>query len=128
MRKTVFIVLAVVVACVVLVAFTRSRSSAKSGDTGNATQRVQGRGGAGMGPQVIPVAVTPAAQQDMPVYLSGLGSVQAFYTVTLKPRVDGQVEQVYFKEGQDVKKGDLLVQIDPRPYQVAVEQAQANLL
>jgi len=64
----------------------------------------------------------------MPVYLTGLGSVQAFYTVTLKTRVDGDVEQVYFKEGQDVKKGDLLVQIDPRPYQIAVSQAQATLL
>jgi len=131
MRKTVLIVLAVVVACALLVAFTRSRSSAKAGDAagnGNAPQQ-GGRGGrGGMGPQIVPVAVTPATQQDMPVYLTGLGSVQAFYTVTLKSRVDGEVRQVYFKEGQDVKKGQLLVEIDPRPYEVALEQAQATLL
>ncbi|MGZ4814384.1 MAG: MdtA/MuxA family multidrug efflux RND transporter periplasmic adaptor subunit [Terriglobales bacterium] len=131
MRKTVLIVLAVVVACAVLVAFTRSRNSGKTADAGagNAPQQAGGRGArGGMGSQVIPVAVAPATQQDMPVYLSGLGSVQAFYTVTVKTRVDGEVRQVYFKEGQDVKKGDPLVEIDPRPYQVALEQAEATLL
>ncbi len=131
MRKTVLIILSVIIACAVLVAFTRSRSSAKSEDTsnGNARQQGGGRGGrGGMGPQIVPVAVAPAIQQDMPVYLTGLGSVQAFYTVTVKTRVDGEVRQVYFKEGQDVKKGAPLVEVDPRPYQVALEQAQATLL
>jgi multidrug efflux system membrane fusion protein len=126
MRKTVLIVIAVLIACAVLVAFTRSRSAAKPGGGANASQHTQGRGG--MGQQAIPVAVAPAVQQDMPLYLTGLGSVQAFYTVTVKTRVDGEVRQVYFKEGQDVKKGQLLVEVDPRPYQVALEQAQATLL
>jgi multidrug efflux system membrane fusion protein len=75
----------------------------------------------------IPVAVTPAQRRDLPVYLDGLGSVEAFNTVTLKSRVDGQMMEVRFKEGQDVKKGDLLAIIDARPYEVALAQAEANL-
>ncbi|HEX4648224.1 MAG TPA: efflux RND transporter periplasmic adaptor subunit [Steroidobacteraceae bacterium] len=75
-----------------------------------------------------PVAVDVAAVQraDVPVYLEGLGTVQAFYTVTVTARVDGQIEKVAFKEGQHVSKGDLLVQIDPRPYQAALGVAQAT--
>ena len=61
------------------------------------------------------------------MYLSGLGSVEAFYTVSLKTRIDGQIMQVNFREGQDVKTGELLIVIDPRPYQVALDQAKANL-
>src|SRR6202043_1809413 len=75
----------------------------------------------------IPVAVSPAQRRDLPVYLDGLGSVEAFNTVTLKSRVDGQMMEVRFKEGQDVKKGDLLAIIDARPYEVALAQAEANL-
>ena len=75
-----------------------------------------------------PVAVDVAAVEraDVPVYLEGLGTVQAFYTVTVTARVDGQIEKVAFKEGQHVKKGDLLVQIDPRPYQAALGVAVAT--
>jgi multidrug efflux system membrane fusion protein len=80
-----------------------------------------------MGSQAMPVAVSKAEIRDLPVYLSGLGSVQAFYTVTVKTRVDGQIMQVNFKEGQEVKKGDLLIVVDPRPYEVQLAQAQANL-
>ena len=82
---------------------------------------------AGTGPQVIPVAVAPAEQRDFPVYVSGLGSVQASNTVSLKSRVDGQIVQIAFREGQSVKQGDLLLVIDPRPYQVQLEQAEAAL-
>ena len=82
---------------------------------------------AGGGPPAIPVAVAPAEQKDFPVYLSGLGSVQASNTVSLKSRVDGQIVQIAFREGQTVKQGDLLLVIDPRPYQVALEQAEAAL-
>src|SRR2546428_258849 len=74
----------------------------------------------------VPVSVTAAQRRDLPVYLDGLGSVQAFNTVTVKSRVDGQMMQVLFKEGQEVNKGDLLAIIDPRPYEVALAQAQAN--
>jgi membrane fusion protein, multidrug efflux system len=74
----------------------------------------------------IAVDVATATRADVPVFLEGLGTVQAFYTVTITARVDGQIEKVAFKEGQEVKKGDLLVQIDPRPYQAALGIAQAT--
>ena len=66
------------------------------------------------------------ARTDAPQYIEGLGAAQAFYTVTITPRVDGQLTRVAFTEGQPVKKGDLLAQIDPRPYQAALEQALAT--
>ena len=77
--------------------------------------------------QSVPVSVSTAERRDMPYYLTGLGSVTAFYTDSIKTRVDGELMEVNFKEGQFVNKGDLLVVIDPRPYQVALEQAQAQL-
>src|SRR6266496_1420882 len=78
-------------------------------------------------PQTVQVTVASAEQQDLPVYLSGLGSVTAYYTVGVKSRVDGQLVEVKFREGEFVKKGDLLAVIDPRPYQVQLDQAQAQL-
>ena len=66
-------------------------------------------------------------QQDVPVYLTGLGAVTAFNTANIKSRVDGQIMKVNFREGQNVKEGDLLIEIDPRPYQVQLEQMQAQL-
>jgi len=77
-------------------------------------------------PAAIAVDVAAVERADVPVYLEGLGTVQAFYTVTVTARVDGQIEKVAFKEGQHVRKGDLLVQIDPRPYQAALGVAQAT--
>jgi membrane fusion protein, multidrug efflux system len=75
----------------------------------------------------VPVSVATAERRDMPYYLTGLGSVSAFYTDSVKTRVDGELVEVNFKEGQNVNKGDLLVVIDPRPYQVQLEQAEATL-
>ena len=80
---------------------------------------------AGLGP--VSVAVTPALKQNVPYYLSGLGTVSAFNTVTVKSRVDGQLEKVNFTEGQFVHEGDLLAEIDPRPFQVALEQMEGQL-
>jgi membrane fusion protein, multidrug efflux system len=79
------------------------------------------------GPRTVSVAVAKVQQQDMPVYLEGLGSVTAFYTANIKSRVDGQIMRVNFREGQTVKQGDLLIVIDPRPFQVQMEQMQAQL-
>jgi multidrug efflux system membrane fusion protein len=78
-------------------------------------------------PHAVSVAIAPVTQQDMPVYLVGLGTVTAFYTANIKSRVDGQIMRVNFQEGQTVKEGDLLILIDPRPYQVQLEQMQAQL-
>jgi multidrug efflux system membrane fusion protein len=74
----------------------------------------------------VPVTIAPVAKADFPVYLGGLGTVQGFNTVLVRTRVDGQIDKVAFKEGQLVKQGDLLVQIDPRPFQAALDQAKAK--
>ena len=76
--------------------------------------------------QAVPVGVAPVQQRDMPVYLVGLGSVTPLYSVNVKSRVDGQLVEVNFKEGQFVRKGEQLALIDPRPYDVALSQAQAQ--
>lgn len=80
-----------------------------------------------LGNQAVPVVVTTARAGDLPVYFTGLGTVTAFYTVTVHSRVDGQIMTVYFNEGQFVQKDEALVEIDPRPYQVQLEQAQGQL-
>ena len=77
-------------------------------------------------PKAIPVTVAQVKKADFPVYLSGLGAVQPYQTVLIRSRVDGQVTKIAFKQGQMVKIGDLLVQIDPRPYQAALDQAVAK--
>jgi multidrug efflux system membrane fusion protein len=77
-------------------------------------------------PVAIPVSVARARRADYPIYLEGLGQVQAFNTVTVRSRVDGQVVIIAFEEGQMVKAGDLLAQIDPRPFQAALDQAKAK--
>jgi multidrug efflux system membrane fusion protein len=74
----------------------------------------------------VPVVSDAAMSQDVPIYLTGIGAVQAFNTVTIRSRVDGQLDKVAFTEGQDVKAGDLLAQIDPRPLQAQLEQAGAQ--
>lgn len=92
----------------------------------NKTNTHGGRGQNGP-TQAVSVAVAPVEQKDVPVYLTGLGSVTAYNTVVVKTRIDGQLVRVAFREGQEVKKGDLLAVIDPRPYEVALNQAQATL-
>ena len=77
-------------------------------------------------PAAVPVSVAPVQKTDFPVYLTGLGTVQGFNTVQVRSRVDGQIIKLEFKEGQIVKQGDLLVSIDPRPYQAALDQAKAK--
>jgi multidrug efflux system membrane fusion protein len=77
-------------------------------------------------PAAVPVEVAQAKRRDVPVYLQGLGNVQAFNTVTVRSRVDGELQKVSFSEGQDVKAGDVLAQIDPRPFKAQLDQALAK--
>jgi membrane fusion protein, multidrug efflux system len=74
----------------------------------------------------VRVTIAPVEKIDFPVYYTGLGTVQGFNTVLVRTRVDGQIDKVAFKEGQLVKAGDLLVEIDPRPYQATLDQAKAK--
>jgi multidrug efflux system membrane fusion protein len=74
----------------------------------------------------VPVTVATVEKADFPVLLTGLGTVQGFNTVVVRTRVDGQIDKIAFKEGDLVKQGDLLVQIDPRPFQASLDQAKAK--
>jgi len=98
-----------------------------------ADQAGGGAPGAGAGPRAraaiaIPVVAAKARKGNIPVYFTGLGAVTPIYTVTLKSRVDGQLMEVHYHEGDTVKEGAPLVEIDPRPYQVALTQAEGQLV
>ncbi len=101
-----------------------SSSNQSQATTSGGSAGRRGGGAAGGGP--VPVVAGKVEQKDVPIYLDGLGTVQAFNTVTVHSRVDGALVQVNFSEGQDVKTGDLLVVVDPRPYQAALDQAKAQ--
>src|ERR1700722_782012 len=96
---------------------TASQSTGKSGKGGAAAA----------GGRPVPVVVAAARKGDMPVYINGLGTVTALNTVTVRSRVDGELVNVAYQEGQYVKGGDLLAEIDPRPYQAQLELAQGQL-
>jgi multidrug efflux system membrane fusion protein len=81
---------------------------------------------AAAGPRPIAVAVEPVKRADFPIVIEGLGQVQAYNNVTVRARVDGQIMKIGFREGDDVKAGDLVAQIDSRPFQAALDQAKAK--
>jgi multidrug efflux system membrane fusion protein len=85
-----------------------------------------GGGGRGAGNATVPVTVATVSKRDLPIYLTGLGTVQASYTVAIRSQVDGKLQEVLFTEGQQVHKGDILAKIDPRLYQAALDQAKAR--
>ncbi len=89
-------------------------------------ERAGGKGGRGGPAGPVPVTVALTTKQDLPIYLTGLGTVQASFTVGIRPQVDGKLEQVLFKEGEQVRKGAVLAKIDPRLYQASLEQAKAR--
>lgn len=105
---------------VVICALCASLSGCSSGDAKQQAAHAAA-------PRAVAVAVATVQRQDMPVYLSGLGAVTAFNTANIKSRVDGQIMTVNFREGQNVKQGELLIVIDARPYEVQLGQVQAQL-
>src|SRR5437016_1420129 len=112
--KTVLILIIVAVGIGLLLAKRKAQSANQKGRAGRAAA----------GP--VPVIVGTVARKDVPIYLDGLGTVQAFNTVTISSRVDGQLQKLSFREGQDVHAGDLLAQIDPEPFRTQVQQAEAK--
>jgi multidrug efflux system membrane fusion protein len=99
----------------------RARTSSK----GAAAGKPAPSGSAGPEDRVVPVTAAKVELRDLPIYLEGLGTVTALNTVTIKSQVEGRLDEILFKEGQDVKKGDVLARIDPRPFAIQLEQAQA---
>jgi len=106
--------------------YFRSRGAQANAGGAGAAASAPGKGGA-PGSMIVPVVVATAHMGELPVYFNGLGTVTAFNTVTIRSRVDGQIVKVNFTEGQHVKEGDSLIEIDPRPYQVQLEQAEGQL-
>src|SRR6478735_11426609 len=119
------LIIGIVIALLLLIGWWGFHHRASSDQTGStATAGTSGRrGGPRAGGRPVPVVAGKVEQKDTPIYLDGLGTVQAFNTVTVHTRVDGELQQVLFTEGQDVKMGDLLAVIDPRPFQEALDQA-----
>ena len=123
-RRLGWIVAAVVVLGIVTLVVVRSRGggSGAPGESG----RPAGRGAAG-GDRAVPVVLATVERRDVPIYLEGLGSVVAYKTVNVHSMVDGRLIRVAFVEGSTVKKGDLLAEVDPRPFTIQLHQAEAAL-
>ena len=116
MRRLVLIIALLVVGAAAVLADTRWWGSSISRPAAH-----------GSGPS-IPVVTDKARRADVPIFLTGLGTVQAFNSVLIKSRVDGQIVKIGFDEGKDVRAGDLLIQIDPAPFEAVLAQAEANKL
>jgi membrane fusion protein, multidrug efflux system len=110
-------------AAIVLV-FTQYHRKAKSTSAGGVGAPAGGPGRGNAGP--VPVIAGTVTAQDFPIYLDGLGTVQAFNTVAVRARVDGQLQRIYFTEGQEIQNGALLAQIDPAPFQAQLDQNAAK--
>ena len=119
--------LALVLLVVAGIAWLALRPAAKPGAAGGPGGRPGGRPPAGaMMTPAVPVRIATAAKQDIDIYLKSLGTVTAYNTVTVRSRVSGELVEVAFQEGQYVKAGDLLAQVDPRAFQVALDQARGT--
>jgi multidrug efflux system membrane fusion protein len=112
----------VAAAAVLLVAWWQAGPLLSS--LGKGSRTAESHKGANTGP--VPVTITEVKRADFPVYLLGLGTVQPYRTVTIRSRVDGQITKVSFRQGQVVKEGDPLIEIDKRPYQAALDQVKAK--
>ncbi|HEX4337639.1 MAG TPA: efflux RND transporter periplasmic adaptor subunit [Polyangiaceae bacterium] len=103
------------------------RRHAEAGAKGPSGASPAGAGSASADARVVPVIIARAERKDVPVYLDGLGNAQPLATVTVRSQVDGRLDSVKFTEGQKVKKGAVLAQIDPRPFIIALHTAEATL-
>ncbi|HEX4630526.1 MAG TPA: efflux RND transporter periplasmic adaptor subunit [Chthoniobacterales bacterium] len=117
-KRTIIIIAGVVLLLFVWWTCRRGGSTAEA--------QTSGRNSRGPGSGSVPVVAAKVQQKDVPIYLNGLGTVQAFNTVTVRARVDGNLTKILFQEGQDVKAGDLLAVVDPNPYQAVLDQAKAQ--
>lgn len=123
-RKTGFIIVLLAVAGIAAaVVAARLRAAPEAGRSN------PGAGAPGGNPaaRVVPVIAAPVAERDVPIYLDGLGNVAAYRTVVVKSQVDGRLNEVLFREGQEVRRGEVLAQIDPRPFQIQLNQAEGAL-
>lgn len=124
MTKTVRLVVAVLGAALIVgvILFMRNQSARAGGGAGPAGSGSAGGGGE----RVIPVTTAVVTRKDVPVILEGLGTVTPLATVTQKSQVDGRLEKVLFTEGQAVKKGDVIAQVDARPFAIQLHTAEAS--
>jgi membrane fusion protein, multidrug efflux system len=120
-KRTLFIIAGVILLLAGWWTCRRSGSTAEAQTSGR-----NARNGPGAGGGAVPVVAAKVEKKDVPIYLDGLGTVQAFNTVTVHARVDGELVKVLFTEGQDVKTGDVLAELDPHPYQAVLDQAKAQ--
>ncbi len=127
-RRRIFLIVAAVMLAVSGVIYWRTHTGvdANQRQGGGGGGRGGGRFGMMNGP--LPVVAQPAVKGDLNVFLNGLGAVTPYATVAIRTQISGQLIEIHFNEGQMVAKGDLLAVIDPRPYQVSLEQAQGQLL
>jgi len=125
-RRTVIVIAAAAVVLLGVVWWVNHRTAAEAGGAARGGRRGGGGpGGGDTGP--LPVSVRAAEKGNLDLYLDGLGTVTPLHTVMVRTQISGHLEQIAFEEGQLVHQGDLLAVIDPRPYQVALEQAQGQL-
>lgn len=124
-RRLVVRVVVAFVAILVIVMVVRSRSGGGSNEGAKAAER--GGGGHGAGGRVVPVVTAAVERRDVPIWLEGLGTVAAWQQVTVRPQVDGRLDRVFFTEGQFVHRGQVLAQIDPRPFEAQLHSAEGAL-
>jgi len=126
MRRALLVILVLLVAGGAAGYYYWYRPASTEQASASGGRRRGGTGGAGADPTPIPVLTSRSSTRDVPVYLDALGTVQAFNLVSIRPVVDGPLIEVRFREGQDVRAGDVLARIDPRPYQASLDSATAK--
>jgi membrane fusion protein, multidrug efflux system len=129
-RRWPWLAVAALLVSVIVVARGQRQVTPQASTGGNGEAKpvgTAGTGARGAGPRGVPVVAAAASTSDVPVYLNGLGTAAPYRTVSVKPRVDGQLMSVEFQEGQLVRQGQVLAQVDPRPFEVQLGQARGQL-